>query len=254
MKILYLTTWFYILNFLILSAQDNGMQIALQSYNEGDYQTAIEQYEAIIAAKKHSLELFYNLGNSYYRNGNIGKAILNYERALLISPKEEDVIYNLDIARESIEVPLETINEFFLIQWRNNISSMASSWTWAILTILMVWLGFFSLGVWQIKDDRRTKILSFTAGIGLLLASFIPLSLGMNRLTQQKNSGKGIVITDGKFLHSAPDDNSENLQPLYPGYKVKILDQIENYYKVKLSNGSIGWTRLNDIEEIKIYP
>ena len=237
---------------LILFSQNDAMQLAIENYNAGDYQAAIQHYEQILEGDQHALNLYYNLGNCYYRNGNIAKAILNYERALLIDPYDEDVRYNLKLVQQKIEQPLESVNEFFLIEWKQDLQNMASSWTWAIWGVLFLWLGMAGLTLWLLAKQRKKKILGFTAGLAFLLLCLVPFGLAWGRLHHQWDSEMAIILKDDIAMKSAPDLDSETLQPLFAGYKVKLLDQIENWFKIRLSDGNIGWIGTNQVEEIKL--
>ena len=252
MKVLF--SLFLILLFPIscLTSQNQLMQQAIESYNAGNYDGAIQNYEQLLQEGQFSTELFYNLGNCYFRNEDLGKAILNYERALLLESGDEDIQHNLEVAQNRIEQPLEKINEFFLIQWKDNLQNAASGWTWAIIGLILLWLGAAGWILWLLGQERKQKIIGFSAGIGLVLLSIIPFSLAFGRINQQKHSQKAIILQSNTAMKSAPDNNSETLQPLFAGYKVKLMDQIGDWYKVKLSDGNIGWVETGKVEEIRL--
>lgn len=236
----------------LVLCQNNQMQNAIELYNNGKYQEAADQYETLIESNLHSLELYYNLGNCFFRLEAWSKAILNYEKALLLAPKDEDVLHNLKIAEQKINQPIESINEFFLIQWRNQLLSFASIKTWSTLSVIFLWLGITGIFIWLIKSERQIKIYGFVGGGASLLISLLFLVCANTKLNQQIHSGSGIIMQDQLQLQSAPDQESKTIQPVFAGYKIKFLDQIGAWYKIKLSDGNVGWVPIDAVEEIRV--
>lgn len=220
------------------------------AYSKGQYLKAIEQYEAILKEGNQSEELFYNLGNAYYKTNKLGKAILNLERAVLINPTDEDATYNLALLKEQLPDQLDIVNDFFLKQWWQNFHTSFSSITWSILTLISLWIGIGSFVLWLFGSTRSKKKQGFLAGVVLLLLSLLFFFSSKSQGNMEQYSQKAIVLVEKVDLLNGPDIKSTKLLTIHEGLKVELLDQIGDWWKVKLSNGEQGWLPKEDLEEI----
>lgn len=225
---------------------DEAFGIANVAYQEKDYTTAITQYQSILQQGYQSAELHYNLGNAYYRTQQLGKAVLHYERAARLAPNDKDIKHNLSIVNAQIKDKLETLPNFFLIDWWNGLRQQLSSNTWAAIGIALFWLAMATLIVWQIGKTRTQRKWGFFIGITLLFISILPISLAA---ANTKDSEQAIVIVEEIALKSSPDELSASILLLHEGLKVNLLDKIGDWYKVRLPNGDEGWLS-NEIIEI----
>ena len=116
-------------------AQDVVTQ-ANEAYEQEDFKKAIELYETALKEQGKSADLYYNLGNAYYKDNHYAEAILNYERALLLSPGDEDVRFNLDMAKSHITDKIEPVETFFLTMWFHSVRDSLSSNAWAVVGIV----------------------------------------------------------------------------------------------------------------------
>ena len=112
-------------------AQDAAIKEAETAYTKEDYGKAIELYEGILKSNGDSPEIYYNLGNAYYKAGKIASAILNYERALVLDPGDADVRFNLQMARQKTVDKIEPVDGFFLSRWFESIQNMGAADSWA---------------------------------------------------------------------------------------------------------------------------
>jgi tetratricopeptide (TPR) repeat protein len=124
-----------------LSVAQSTVESASEAYRSEDYKRSIQLYEQVVAQLlsegRESAEIYYNLGNAYFRNGETAKAILNYERALLLDPGDSDIRHNLRFARTRIEDKIDTAETFFLTSWINNLENLLNSNRWATLAIIL---------------------------------------------------------------------------------------------------------------------
>ncbi|HHM21895.1 MAG TPA: tetratricopeptide repeat protein [Bacteroidetes bacterium] len=222
---------------------------ANDAYQAGRFEEAIELYEQVAAPGFRSPELEYNLGNAYYRAGKTGKAILHYERALLLSPGDEDVLYNLRLARQKVQ-SREHLPDFFLIKWWKTMRMAFSSAAYALIGLLLWWAGFAGLSLWLTGKDPTKRQRSLVAGGLAILISLLPLALSWSRARFENNTRTGIVVSGQASLKSAPDEAGSELLQLYEGEKVQLLSQLGQYYLLRLSNGEKGWATIEEIEKI----
>jgi tetratricopeptide (TPR) repeat protein len=226
-----------------------NFQEANSEYKNGNFAVASQKYEAILKQDIASQELYYNLGNAYFKQNQIGKSVLNYERALLYGANE-DISYNLSIARDKVKNEPELIQPFFLRRWWDGLRRLASVDTWSILSILLLWTSIGGFCFWLLAVEREHKKRGFITGTVLLPLSLIAfLAARSNRynLCERKNA---VVMVENTVVRSAPDELGTSVETLGEGVKLTVLDQIGSWYKVQLSNGEQGWLTLNQIEKI----
>ncbi len=214
---------------------------ANQAYEANDFTKALDTYEKILAEGYESAALYYNLGNCYYKKSDLGRSILNYERALRIDASDEDILQNLALAREQRQDDIGVLPPFFLARWWAGLRGLCSATTWSILALLLLWMSIGGLALW-LKGETRSKrkqgfLLAFVAGA----LSILVFTLAYQQAQLEANSGMAIIIETEIALRNAPDQASEAQLELHAGTKVELLDQIGNWYKVRLMNGEQGW-------------
>ena len=220
------------------------------SYVRGKYQQAITQYEALLK-QGASADLYYNLGNAYYRTENIPEAVLNYERALLLSPGDRDIRFNLQIARSKTFDKIVPESEMFFVTWYRSLVSMMSVDAWArtalvslAITIILLLVYLFSERIWLRKAG-------FFGGVALLL-----LFVGANIFAwQQKkdllNRKGAIIFAPSVTVKSTPAANGTDLFILHEGTKVVITDgSMKEWKEIRLADGKEGWIESKHIRVI----
>ena len=227
-------------------------QEANELYKANEFTTAIEKYESIENQGYRSPELYYNLGNAYYKIHKPGKAILNYERALSITTAESrsDITYNLELARKSLPDEIEILPPFFLKRWKRNLNQLASPKSWSIVALIFFWLGIGGFVVWLKGKSRDQKKLGFLGGLGFLIFSALIFLIAIDSSKTEKNSGLAVIMSNEVDLRSAPDEVSNSILILHEGTSVELLDQIGEWYKVKLFNGEQGWLPKKALEKV----
>lgn len=239
-----------ILCYVSLTAQQEQFLQANNAYNESDHKRSINLYNEILSNGDESADLYLNLGNAYYESGELGMAILSYERGLKIDTDHEFLNQNLKYANKQVRSTISEIPDFFLSRyWRTIVMSFGST-GWAVVQILLFILIAIMLGAWLLSKELKTKKLAFYSLVlivGLMLLSVI---VGQQRYTSELNASHAIIVADTSPLLSGASTQSELLLELSEGVKVKLLDQIDDFLKVQLLDKEIGWVSLNDIETI----
>jgi tetratricopeptide (TPR) repeat protein len=233
------------------SAQtSNSFEAATVAFAKGDFKNAIQSYEAILAGGMEGEALYYNLGNSYYKDNQLGKAILNYERALLLDSGDDNTKINLQIAKYKVKGEIDQIPPFFLRSWWNSARNLLGANIWGIIALLFFWGAMAGLSLWQIRKDKDQKKKGFLAGSSLLLLTVIPFSLAWSAYQYQQNTNEGVLITTTASLKSGAAENSAEIRIIYEGTSLEMMDQINIWHKVRLENGEIGWLNEKSFEEI----
>jgi tetratricopeptide (TPR) repeat protein len=225
------------------------MKQANDAYQAANYAAAIETYESVLKNGQQSKELFYNLGNAYFKQNNIGLAILNYEKAKKIG-SDEDITHNLEITRLKIIEDVEQVDDFFLNRWWRGLRNLARSGSWSGLAISNLWLAVLGLSAWLVVNNRKYKKWGFT-----LASLFIPLTilfflLAKSANNYEKEGNEAIIISKETPFKNAPDNGATTVIILHEGIKVEILDKIGDWYKIKTSNGEQGWLAIGAVEKI----
>ena len=220
------------------------------AYVNGNYQKAITEYESLLK-QGSSAEIYYNLGNAYYRTENITRAVLNYERALLLSPGDSDIRFNLQIARSKTIDKIVPESEMFFVTWYRSLVNMMSVDGWgrtALISLALVIVLFlvylFSTRVWM------QKVGFFGGGVLLVLfvvSNFFAWQQRQNLLYRQG----AIVVAPSVTVKSTPAQNGTDLFILHEGTKVIITDgSMKNWREVRLADGKKGWIESKKIEVI----
>ena len=224
------------------------------AYRDKDFTESIKLYEAQIAENKltnqESSHLYYNLGNAYFRNNQVAKAIVNYERALLLSPGDSDIRHNLRFAKTRIEDKIDSADSFFINQWINSIQNMYSANTWAIIGIAFFVLLIIAIGIYMISAQLILRKVSFYSGIVLLSLVIITNIFAFKQKDKIVNRSTGIVMSASVSIYTSPDAHSQELFRLHEGAKVKIKRQEGRWIEIVIANGSVGWLQKKNIETI----
>jgi len=234
-----------------LAAETNDMlKAANDFYAEGNYKEAIEEYQTILASDNISTDLYYNLGNCYYKTDNIPQAILHYEKALKLKPDNEDALFNLKMANKRTVDKVERLPELFIgSTWRNLITSKTVD-SWAYYTIGLIFIALLLFASYLLMQLVIIKKISFYAGLfffGLSMFTFL-MAAQHNGIVQQ--SSEAIIFAPTITIQSEPNENAEALFTLHEGTKVSLLEESNDWSKIKLPNGNVGWIKSEEIEKI----
>ena len=210
-------------------------------YEEKKYSEAIELYESILKKGYESGYLFYNLGNAYFKKGELGKAILNYEKALKFIPLDSDLRTNYNYALSLIKVPVKDLESFWFTRFLNKVFS---PFTVDNLTILLSLIYLFLLGVLTLFFRKHRKVIVLSL-IFLFSFSFSGLILKVS-----KQGKEAIVITKEAQVKFAPLDEATLYFRVYEGQKLRIISQEGSYYKIRDHRQKIGWVEKKALEVI----
>ena len=220
------------------------------AYARGEYQQAIKDYEALLK-QGASADLYYNLGNAYYRTENITRAVLNYERALLLSPGDRDIRFNLQIAQAKTIDKIVPESEMFFFTWYRSLVNLMSVDGWARTSLASLALLIVLLLIYLFSDRIWLRKIGFFGGIVLLLL-FVVSNVFAWQQKQNLLYRKGaIVIVPSVTVKSTPANNGTDLFILHEGTKVNITDgSMKGWKEIRIADGKEGWIESKQIEEI----
>jgi len=220
------------------------------AYVQGNYQKAIKLYSALLN-EGPSADLYYNLGNAYYRTEEITQAILAYERALLLSPGDADIRFNLQLARTKTIDKMVPQSEFFVVTWYRSLVNQLSVDGWAYMAmvllaaaIVLALLYLFASAVWL------RKVGFFGGLLALLFFALSNLFAWQQKQTLTHRDG-AIVIGSAVPVKSTPASNGTDLFILHEGTKVTVTDDtMTDWKEIRMTDGKIGWVETSQIEVI----
>jgi tetratricopeptide (TPR) repeat protein len=220
---------------------------AEKAYDSKNYKVAITNYEKLIADGYKSYQLYYNLGNAYYRSNQLGKAIYAFELARKINPNDEDVRINLGIASAKTIDKIDAKENFFISAVKTNVLSSlsTSNWAWLSIVSLLVAAGLFFVFVnVQVQFIKRTSFLfSILFAIGFITTYF----LGYSALKAKMENKFAIVTTKEVRVMNEPTLSASPKFSLHEGTKIKVVENNGDWILIKLDNGNEGWVKLVDV-------
>jgi tetratricopeptide (TPR) repeat protein len=237
----------FIFNSFANADVNSEMQTANELYKNNQYQLAIDEYNKLINRGYEGASLYYNLGNAHYRLGNVGYAILYYEKALKLSPSDEDAKHNLAIAKLNIKDKVDELPQFFIFNiWEGLLASFSvSGWT-MIVYIIFILLLLAVIGYFFSRSVTQQRI-SFFVGVGFLVLLFSSITLLAVKMNKEFNIKNGIIVENVVTVKSSPDSSSKDEFVIHEGLKVRLEDKVDEWVKIRLADGKIGW-----IKEISI--
>jgi tetratricopeptide (TPR) repeat protein len=235
---------------IVAQTADSLFVTANNLYKEGKIEQAIETYKKIESQNLVSAELYYNLGNCYYKLNKVGPSIYNYEKALQIDPLNGDVKNNLIFAKRLAIDTIEELPASFLQKFNKNFLQKLSYNQWAILVVFLSFLGSILFLLFYFADVPSRKRLYFSTSILSFLLLITTILITYNQYAASKNTIEAIIFSEKTDVKNAPTFNSEDVFTLHEGTKVFVLDGVDNWKKIKLADGKIGWIIADELKEI----
>lgn len=223
---------------------------ANEAYNKKQFEQAANLYEEVIQKGYEAPELYYNLGNAHFKMDNIAPAILYYEKAKKLDPNNEKIQYNLEVAKTRTIDKIEAVPDIFYVRWWQSLKQLFPADTWAKIGIGGIFLFFILLGFYYLSRRMAIKKTAFYSGLVAILLTIFVFIVGVSRYQSQVKSHEAIVFSPSVTAKSSPDQNSTDLFVMHEGTKVVVLDELNNWYEVKIADGSVGWVKEEDIREI----
>jgi len=238
------------INSLMAVNVDALMSDANKSYSDGKFDDAVKAYESIVKQGYRSDILYYNLGNAYFKTKNISAAILNYERALLLNPGDENTRFNLDLAKTFTVDRIEPLPEFFLITFFNKFRLFMSTNGWAYSGLFFFILSLVLAYFFWFTYNPSIKKISFSVGVLTILITLLSFTFSLQQKNIIVDHRYGILMPSVVAVKSSPGDSGKDLFVLHAGTKVKIIDSVGDWYEIRVADGNIGWILKETMERI----
>lgn len=249
MKRLFNTIWAILIAATVF-AQADPLQVANDHYTKNEFKQAIDEYNQILMTGMESPELYYNLGNAYFKNGQYTLSILNFERAKLLAPNDEDIDFNLQIANQKVVDAIQELPGLFIFRWWDALINSHSTDTWATLSIIGFVLFLTMIGFYFFARSGDVKKITFWLGTVLILFSIFSWSFAARQKSRMVNHSFAIVMQPTVTVKSSPSENGTSLFVIHEGLKVKVTDKLGDWLEIKLADGNKGWLLAENIERI----
>jgi tetratricopeptide (TPR) repeat protein len=222
---------------------DSLIRAGNDAYNNGRYDNAIEAYEKVTDKGYTSAELYYNLGNAYFKLNDVAASILYYEKAKRLDPRNEDILFNLALAKSRTIDRIEPVPELFYVTWWKQLKNLLSPDNWAIASIsgfVLVWI--FAI-IFFISRKVTVKRFSFWSGIVVILLTTVLFIITHQKYEQLRSEAEAIIFTPTVTVKSSPNEKSVDLFVVHEGTKVEITDAVEDWNEIRIADGSKGWVK-----------
>ena len=234
-----------------VSYPDSLFRAGIEAYTAGDYASALRDWQDVEATGLMSKELYYNLGNAYFKDSQIAPAILWYERALRLDPSDADVRYNLEYARALTQDKIEEVPEIFFEQWGRSMCYRLPSNAWAVIGLVFLALCVGCVLLFLLGSTPGRRRLGFFGGIAALLIALLGWDFAQWQRQEARRQDLAIVMKPVVSVKSSPSEGSaKDLFILHEGTRVRILDNVGGYAQIEIADGRQGWIPRREMEVI----
>ena len=234
-----------------LSYPDSLWNAGVEAYTNGDYASALKDWQDVQATGLMSKELYYNLGNAYFKDGQIAPAVLWYERALRLDPSDDDVRYNLEYARALTQDRIDEVPELFFKQWGRAICYLLPSNAWAVIGLIFLAITVTLVLLFLLGSTPGRRKMGFFAAIVTCLIALLGWQFAQWQRQEAQRQDLAIVMRPVSSVKSSPSPSgAKDLFILHEGTRVRILDNVSGYSQIEIADGRQGWIPVGEIEVI----
>ncbi len=239
--------------FLGFSQNNSLFDQATEYYNKSEYSKAIENYKQILENGEHSAQLYFNLGNCYYKQNAIGPSIYYYEKALLLDPSDSEIINNLAYAQNMRLDAIEEVPKTELSQIYNSVVNLFSFDQWAYIAVALIFLFVLAYLAYFFLRYANQKRMAFITSIFSLALAVVCVLMAYLQYQGFKKDNPAIVFSKEVQVSSEPNYNSENVFTLHEGTKVNVMDHLDDWSKIRIADGQTGWLLTDNIKLLKDF-
>ena len=230
---------------------DSLWTAGVQAYSDGLWSEALADWQEICDMGLESSDLYCNIGDAWYKQNELGQAVLAYERALKLDPSNATARYNLDFVNNMIQDKIETVPEFFLKQWSRKLCWLLPSGAWAALCLVLFAAVLACLLLFLLSASSSARKTGFILGVILLVFASLSLAFSLRQRADYRKVDAAVVVKPVSSAKSSPGSSSVvDLFVLHEGTKVQIIDKVGEWVNIELSDGRQGWILASDLETI----
>ncbi len=235
---------------LFASDVDAKLQAANSLYQQKKYVEAVAAYKSILGTQNESASIYFNMGNAYFKMGQWGYAILYFEKAHKLDPRDEDIRHNLLVAKSRTADKIEVVPQLFLYKWADAVSAMYSADGWMKFAIFMSFIfGGLFIGFLLSRDMRVKRYLLFTSAPFFILLLF-GVFMTFARYNAEKPRDYAVIVIPVSGVKNSPEEGVKDAFVVHEGLKVRIEDGVDKWYRIHLEDGKVGWVLKAHVELI----
>lgn len=219
-------------------------------YKVEDYQRALDVYLSIEEQGYQSSDLYFNLGNTYYKLNKVAPAIYYFEKALKLNPANEDAAFNLAFAKRMTIDVIEELPKTFLQKFSINVIQKLPFDTWALIAVIASFLTALFFLIYFFSSSSKKKLIYFNTTILTLVIMLVTVIFAYKNYDTVQLNRTAIIFATKAVIKNAPTKSSEEAFELHEGTKVIILDELDDWKKIKIADGKVGWINDQLLKEI----
>lgn len=238
-------------NALKSNGDDYYYNLAIQGneqYSAGNYDSALTLYSQVVNANFSSANLYYNLGNTYFKLNQLAPSIYYFEKAHKLAPFDKDIEFNLSMAKDQITDRIQDVPTPFLEKSWAFIRNLLSIDGWGILGTITFALFVILIGFYLLSTNITFKKLAFFLSLGFLVVAVASCSLGFSALSYVTSENEAVVFAGSLSVKSEPNFGASDLFIVHEGTCVSVLEETNNWVRISLPDGNEGWAPLEDLK------
>lgn len=235
---------------LSLSEALDSFKAANEFYQEKEFKKALFAYKSLLDHGFESADLYFNLGNAYYKTERYALSIWSFEKSLMLDPSFEAAKTNLDLANKSVVDKVQELPRIVWWYYWQRFKALFGVGGWTYISVFMLWVlgaGLFLLLTKKVHWQKRLGV--YLSTIGLSIAVFTG-GIAINKKMLIKDPNTAIIISSNVYVKSAPEESSSDLYVVHSGLKVQLTDQIGEWLKIRLADGKTGWVLQNEMKPL----
>lgn len=229
----------------------NNFEKANKLYQAAQYQEAVEAYQLLVKDNQQSAELYYNMANCYFKLNQVAPSIYYYEKALLLNPNDTDIRNNLKFAQKKTIDEIKVVPKVGFGKLLRDFTASYHYNTWAWITVGFGLLFLVAFWGYYFSSLTVVKRLFFSAMFLFLVCIFISLGAAFFEKQHDLNDQPAVVFAEQTEIHAEPKKNSPSVFVLHEGAKVYVLEKLNNWRKIQLTDGTEGWIDQEAIKTLK---
>lgn len=241
---------FFLLLPFAVKAQQDVIDRAAVSYDSAQYQQVIDAYQQVASQYGVSPDLYYNLGNAYFKLKDYPHAILCYERCLLHDPSHADAQQNVELARLQCVDRVESIEPPIFVQWSHSLRDALSCDGWGALGIASFLLFIVGCALYFFGVRTALRKVGFYGGLLCLLLFLVAINYAGQQRDRLLVRDQAIILTPSVVVRSSPADSGTQLFTIHEGLKVRVRSTLSGWSEIELSDGKVGWIPSDGLEVI----
>jgi tetratricopeptide (TPR) repeat protein len=238
---------FFLLLAQVMRPDNDLLQKAEKAYDKKNYKEAIENYQKLVDEGYKSPQLFFNLGNAYYRHAELGNAIYYYELARKMAPGDEDIRINLGIASSKTIDKIDSKENFFINAVKSGLLTSFTTNTWGWMSVTFIFLAAIFFFIFIDSGRLIVKRICFVVACASLILFVLTYVLGYSALNARYENKFGIITAKEVRVMNEPTAMAKNKFSLHEGTKIRVVENNGDWILIKLDNGNEGWVKKEEV-------